>query len=141
MTLIFGVCMKYLRDKSKAQSATLRVFEHLKALDSFNSPSLRSEIYALTIQECRDQLTKDAEQNLIKPQIIDRLTEKLDNNESTPAHVQKLLSDLEWICIDAFYNHKMSYLEISTSQKITIAAVKNHISNAKLILNSNPSGL
>src|SRR5690606_8561267 len=103
MTLIFGVCMKYLRDKSKAQSATLRVFEHLKALDSFNSQSLRSEIYALTIQVCRDQLTKDVEQNLIKPQIIDRLAEKLDNTESIPAEVQKLLSDAEWICIDAFY--------------------------------------
>ena len=143
--LVFGVCMKYLRNATDAQDATQHVFEKaLGEVGKYEIPFFKSWIYSVAKNHCLMQLRSRSS----KPGTTDELpeetiTELLTDQElkmkellmEEQSHQLKAalheLNPEQRICVDMFYMEKLSYHEIETKTGFSFAQVKSHIQNGK----------
>lgn len=138
MALVFGVCMKYLREKTAAQDATMEVFERLLQYEPKQEiRNFRGFLYVVSRNHClmkqrgEKQISikysdEDMESSLeVHP--IDKEDAKMDALEKC----LKELKDLQKDCIEHFYLQRKSYLQVSKELKVTLNAVKSHIQNGK----------
>lgn len=139
--LLFGVCMKYLKQEEEARDAVQQVY--LKVL----SATAKSEVhnfggwvYQIARNECLSRLRQQPERPAD--------TETFDREEAPES-----LSVEEWMaedrkfvqleqalkelkihqkeCITLFYFQSKSYQEIATELELSVKEVKSHIQNGK----------
>ncbi|MEZ4721046.1 MAG: sigma-70 family RNA polymerase sigma factor [Flavobacteriales bacterium] len=137
MTLVFGVCMKYIGEKHAAQDATMEVFEKLLSHHpKAEVQNFRAYLFVVSRNHCLMKKRGD------KPVLIEisqadmELTMEvhpIDKDEQEAALNKCLaeLKDLQKTCVELFYLSKKSYTEISSELKVTLNAVKSHIQNGK----------
>jgi RNA polymerase sigma factor (sigma-70 family) len=138
--LLFGVCMKYLKNEEDAKDSVQQVF--LKALDElrkYRVEYFKSWIYMVAKNHClmkirdrkgtallnEDSLVQEADfpgpgDHLAKDRVLESLTESL--RELNPEQKQ---------CVTLFYLDKRSYQDIVDSTGFTLMQVKSHIQNGK----------
>jgi len=143
--LVFGVCMKYLKDAQVAEDLSMQVFEKLllKLADQ-EIEHFKSWLYVLTKNECLMQLRKEktggkqrflplSEQAFMEnehwehPDSEDVLEYDLVKLESCIGK----LNQAQEVCIRLFYLEKKSYQEIEEQTGYELKKVKSYIQNGK----------
>ena len=143
--LVFGLCMKYLKQEPAAKDMAMQVFEKLLSkLADQQVEKFKSWLYVLTKNECLMQLRKEKvngnqrflpldgshfmeNEPLEHPDDEDILEQDLGKLESC---IGKLKEEQE-ICIRLFYLEKKSYQEIEQSTGYALKKVKSYIQNGK----------
>lgn len=137
--LLFGVAMKYLKDKAQSEDAVQQVF--LKALTHLPHGKIlnfKGWLYILMRNHCL-QLLRDkhykAEESVLEHIKADE-TEKEDLllHEYTLEQMEISLRELiaeQRDCIMFFYLQKMSYQQVMDKTGFSFAQVKSYIQNGK----------
>lgn len=143
--LVFGVCMKYLKQANDAQDATQQVFEKaFSEIQKYDVAYFKSWIYSIAKNHCLMQLRNKGHQPLFFESFPEDLLEKTDSSASILQNenwleqqstelIQALqeLSHDQKICIELFYLQKLSYKEIEQKTGYSFQQVKSHIQNGK----------
>lgn len=147
MHLVYGVCLKYLKNREEAQDAVIELFEKLgKELHSKQVNTFKSWLYVVSKNHCLMKLRSQQAQ-LLKQKEFEKSELSFmesdailhpDNDHWEPEEMnQRLQECLEKLrehqraCIELFYFKELCYLEISDNLKIDIKKVKSYIQNGK----------
>ena len=143
--MVFGVCMKYLKNKSEAQDAAQQVFEKAyKEVGKYEIPYFKSWIYTLarniSLMRLRNLSNESASIEDIS-EIVDEnnsfeqeleLTEYLKETQLKQLHeALTQLNTEQQLCLKKFYFEKKSYQVIQNETGLTSQQVKSHIQNGK----------
>lgn len=143
--MLFGVCLKYLKDEEKAKDVVMDVFEKiLKDLKRHDVDNFRTWIYSVTKNQClmllrsekRQDARKEEYQHLMKEVVEFNIPQHL--NGETQAELDRRLDDAiaglkkeQQQCIKLFYFDKKSYEEIEANTGFTYKEVKSYLQNGK----------
>lgn len=143
--MLFGVCMKYLRDEEKSKDAVMDVFEKvLKDLKRHDVENFRTWVYSVAKNQCLMTLRKEKSLNAqhegytyMAGQIMESDLPEHLNGESQEETDRKLnmaiesLKDEQRKCIRLFYFEKKSYEQIEVQTGYNMKQVKSHLQNGK----------
>ncbi len=148
--LVYGVCLKYIKNKEECRDITMNIFEDLihkipkqKEIRSFNF-----WIYSVAKNECISFLRKTKknptsalDENFLENnhdfymenEVILTLYNKegSKSKEETVQEAVNQLSTAQKECIKAFYLEKQSYKQIADKLNLPLVKVKSHIQNGK----------
>ncbi len=148
--LVYGLCLKYLKDENEAEDLTMDVFERLLGrMKTYESIRVfRTWLYSVVKNECfnrcreikKEQILSSAQNFLEKnaPDFMEndgflRLIEEADG-QSTDKQVHTGLQQLnaeQQKCMELFYLEDRSYQEISEETGMPLKTVKSHLQNGK----------
>lgn len=143
MSLLYGVCFKYLQDADKSQDAVMQIFEELIPKLKFHDvDNFKSWLHVYTKHYCLMQLRKekrttvvDIEENLYESE--QKLSDIGDEEKWKEQDFQKLESCLSTLnleqqeCVRLFYLEQMCYKDIADRLSIDLNKVKSAIQNGK----------
>ena len=144
MPLVYGVCLKYLKNREAAQDAVMDIFEKLTIeLVKHEIPdNFKTWLYVVTKNFCLMKLRSDGTENRafnkMSAEIMDNgyslhpldETEEVDLSPALKICMEKL-KDLQRKSIELFYYKKLCYREIAENLNITEKKVKSDIQNGK----------
>ncbi len=140
-SLVYGVCLKYLKDREEAKDAAMNVFEKLiHLLEEHDVNHFKSWLYVTTRNHCLMYLR--ANKNKTTEELSPFLMETdgvLHHEEATvlEANLEKLerciekLAEEQQRCVRLFYMQEKCYQEIETETGFTSNKVKSYIQNGK----------
>lgn len=144
--LVYGVCMKYLRDEDESQDVQMHVFEKLlKDLGRHEIEQFKGWLYTVAKNEClmylRSQKSKKAHDLELKKDSQGVMENELalhpDGVTETERQLQTMESSLQELnetqrrCLELFYLEKKCYQEITTITGYNLNEVKSYIQNGK----------
>ncbi len=139
--LVYGVCLKYFRDRDDAKDAVMNLFEKLvPTLKTHEVENFKSWLYVTARNHClmqirsgkgkfTEQLQSQLMENTLllhpeeEPELEGNLT-KLEKCIENLAHEQKL-------CVQFFFLQEKCYSEIAQSTGFELSKVKSYIQNGK----------
>ena len=143
--LVFGLCMKYLKDEEEAQDLTVTVF--VKLFDDLLKHSItyfKSWLYIYSKNQCLMVLRKKQGDNKRKQDFEYEQKQNMEmegemhlnanQREKKYASLEKAINELgeeQRICILLFFNENKSYQEIALQTGYTLNNVKSYIQNGK----------
>jgi len=140
--VIYGVCLKYLKDRVEAQDATGDILE--KFMDIKIPPDihqLKAWIYVVTKNHCLMSLRKKKGITLpLSPNIdmeFDQELHPIDKELKKQAEIDVLNACIEALkneqknCVKMFYIQKLCYQDIVEQTGYQIKKVKSYIQNGK----------
>lgn len=142
MSLLYGVCFKYLQDADRSQDAVMQVFEELIGkLRSHEIENFKSWLHVYTKNYCLMQLRRDKrivqldiEDNLFESELKMERGDELKWNEEDfdklDLCVQKLNIE-QRDCVRLFYLEQMCYKDIAEQTGYELNKVKSAIQNGK----------
>lgn len=144
--LVFGLCMKYLKDTEKAKDAVMGIFEELMSdlqkheIDRFN-PWLHTKARNFCLMQLRKNQTQrknhkeltESEKQLVKSErdVHPMEDDKLEGDLEALANAMDQLKPEQRQCIELFYLKRKSYNEVSEITGMDYKEVKSHIQNGK----------
>ena len=138
--LLFGLCMKYLRNEEDAKDAVQQVFiKVIQELSKYKVEYFKSWLYMVGKNHCLMQLRQKKHLHLeIKESLIaaDDITDisafllKDQDLDLLKLAIVELKNEQK-ICIELFYLQQKSYEEISTHTGFSMLQVKSFIQNGK----------
>jgi RNA polymerase sigma factor (sigma-70 family) len=139
--LLFGVCMKYLKNEEEAKDAVQQVnLKVLGELQKYEVDYFKSWLYMVAKNHClmklRDKGKHTAPIDDAFPIATDESTGIIDHirNDQLHEYLQKALVSLETgqqVCVTLFYLEKKSYQEIAAQTGYNYMQVKSYIQNGK----------
>lgn len=140
--LLYGLCLKYLRDKDRAQDAVMQLFEDLLSkAGHYEIKTFRSWLYRVAKNHCLQILRKESKEisldYTINSMESDEFLHLIGEDESTEEQLKALHDCLEKLmepqrtCIICFFMEEMSYLDITEQTGFTLNNVKSYIQNGK----------
>lgn len=138
--LLFGVCMKYLKDENEARDCVQQIFlKVIQEVSKYKIDYFKSWLYMVAKNQCLT-LLRDK-----KGKIPVKLTEtnghfvhEEHNLENGPVITDDLLKEAlnglneeQYKCVTLFYLQKNSYQQISEVTGYSLLKVKSHIQNGK----------
>lgn len=142
--LVYGVCLKYLRDEEESKDAAMQVFEKLIVeLKEHEVSNFKSWLYTLSRNHCLMQLRT---RKLRNGQDVSRLSvlEELDSDRADhPQHedleeslvrMERGMDELppeQRRCLQLFYMEEKSYKEITDLTGYDFKQVKSYLQNGK----------
>jgi RNA polymerase sigma factor (sigma-70 family) len=143
--MVFGVCMKYLRDENESKDATMQIFEKLLMdLQKHEIGSFKPWLYTVTKNHCFMKLrTKPKEISGFESDLMEKEaflhlpTEAPDAVVDKELQLQKLekailkLEENQQKCIELFYLKQYSYQQITELTTYNLNQVKSYIQNGK----------
>lgn len=139
--LLYGVCLKYLKQEEEAKDAVQQVF--IKALDELQKypvSYVKSWLYMIAKNHCLMKLrnkngktTDWDDRYLAEPDETfdrDEMMQKERNVELLAKAMQELNDD-QRLCITLFYLEKKSYQDIVEISGFSLMQVKSHLQNGK----------
>ena len=142
MELVYGLCLKYLKDEGKAEDAVMGIFEELvRKTKEHEVDNFRSWLYVLAKNYCLMQLRK-AKKNLTvsyEPEIMQSidLQHPIDEAASDNGEMEKLDECLKQLkaeqkrCVSLFYLKGKSYKEIASMQEQSVGSIRSYIQNGR----------
>ena len=139
--ILFGVCMKYLKDETHAQDAVQQIFvKTIQELQKNKVEYFKSWLYMVAKNYCLMQLRKKG--NNVQPlpefgkelQSHETNREELYLKELSLQKLEKALPQLnteQQTCINLFYLQNRSYQQIAEETGYAVNQVKSHIQNGK----------
>lgn len=146
--LVFGVCMKYLKNEAMAEDMSMQVFEKLiTSLKEHEIQNFRPWLHMVTRNECLMHLRKQKGQ-----QVTELEPSRTENDDEVMEFAaEEHLDDVEWkemqldvleegikslneeqrLCIELFYLQKKSYQEVADLTGYDLKKVKSYIQNGK----------
>jgi len=145
IALIYGICLKYLKNREDAQDACIDIYEKLKeSVNRFEIKNFKSWIAKLAVNHClmflRANKSKMEKRHDFEKELLSDMENEEQMHPNDVSHdnrietMLKVLDDLkedQRNCIMMFYFHKHSYIEIAQLQQMTEKEVKSHIQNGK----------
>jgi len=145
MHLVYGVCMKYLKDREAARDATMQIFEKLVTeLLRREIENFRPWLYVLAKNHCLMTLRSEKSQNIHKVNLIENTEIFMEsdgamhhNDVTQEATLDALKNCMEQLkasqkeCVKLFYLEEKCYQEIAEMLKMELNMVKSHIQNGK----------
>jgi RNA polymerase sigma factor (sigma-70 family) len=137
--LIFGVCLKYLKDEDASKDAVMGIFEELIVKVKLHDiRQFRSWVYVLSRNYCLMQLRSGKKAEVISLDEVMEFTPFLhpDNNnrEETLKALERCIEKLAAVqkqSIDLFYLKEKCYKEIADMTGFSLNDVKSYIQNGK----------
>lgn len=139
--LVYGICMKYLKDSDSSKDAVMVVFEKLlEDLKTRKVDNFGHWIHIVAKNHCLMQLRKGnletsfPENNL--PEIVENEEEK-HHIEDTENNIQRLENGMQLLaieqrsCVELFYLQEKSYQEVAYLTGYSLNQVKSYIQNGK----------
>jgi len=140
--LLYGVCMKYLKNEEEAKDAVQQVFlKAITELRKYKVQYFKSWIYMVAKNHClmklrdrpgrfpvevkEDQLSDNTDPSVPAPHI------EKDKQLSMLTECLRSLAAEQQECVTLFYLQKKSYQEISETTGYTAMQVKSYIQNGK----------
>ena len=144
--LVFGVCMKYLKDEDEAQDAVMQIFEKLLTdLKKHSIANFKAWLYMVSKNNCLMQLR--AAKNLLEKQkefkkdasffmetMHDEHLISGNNKEKTLTKLEDCIGKLnekQRISVDLFFIKEKCYQEVVDETGFTMNDVKSFIQNGK----------
>ena len=139
--LLFGVCMKYLKNEEDAKDCVQQIF--LKVLtdaSKYKITYFKSWLYMVAKNHCLMKLRSSTTKNLqeITESIADAPAEdqksEIIENERTYSLLEEAIEELneeQKQCVTLFYIHKLSYNQIVEKTGYSLSQVKSYIQNGK----------
>jgi len=147
MHLIFGVCMKYLKNEEEAKDAVMQIFEKLiTSIEKQEIENFKSWIYTVSKNHCLMKLRKEKAiakneerfKKYISAEIMELADEIHLNNDADGEDIfEKLnmavknLKNEQRVCIEMLYLQNKSYGDVAEVTGLTMKQVKSHIQNGK----------
>ena len=139
--LLFGVCMKYIKQEDEARDCVQQIFvKVITELAKYRVEYFKSWIYTIARNHC---LMKLRDQHGRAAELSESMLAAWDDEPGNNSHRQKEQL-LEWmgdaleelgkeqkLCVTLFYLDKRSYQEIAANTGFTLMQVKSHIQNGK----------
>ena len=139
--LLFGVCMKYIKQEDEARDCVQQIFvKVITELAKYRVEYFKSWIYTIARNHC---LMKLRDQHGRAAELSESMLAAWDDEPGNNSHQQKEQL-LEWmgdaleelgkeqkLCVTLFYLDKRSYQEIASNTGFTLMQVKSHIQNGK----------
>ena len=146
-TLVYGVCMKYLKDEDLAKDATMQVFENLiTLLKKHQVDNFKAWLHTIVKNHCLMDLRKKNQNNIssydeivettqidMEKEEVSHLDDKLEKEKELELLDKAMvgLKEEQKVCIELFYLKDMSYNEIASITGFDIKQVKSYIQNGK----------
>ncbi len=137
--LLFGVCMKYLKNEEDAKDAVQQIFlKAINELEKYEITYLKSWLYKVACNFCLMKLRGEknfktySEDTLLSLPIDD--TEHAQIREINLNTLEASLAELnneQKSCITLFYLQKNSYQEITEKTGYSLLQVKSYLQNGK----------
>ncbi|MEP2670050.1 MAG: sigma-70 family RNA polymerase sigma factor [Cyclobacteriaceae bacterium] len=140
-SLMYGVCLKYLKDRDDAKDAVMQIFEKLNQnLKTHEIEYFKSWLYTTTKNHCLMQIR--GRKKVIQEEIDENIMETTfilhhDNENNNEIELSKLEKCIEQLgqgqkdCVELFYLKEMCYKEIVDLTGLELKKVKSHIQNGK----------
>jgi RNA polymerase sigma factor (sigma-70 family) len=138
--LVFGVSLKYLRNKDESHDMVINIFEKLLTdLKNFEILKFRPWLHSVTRNHCLMYLRKANRPGTEKD--IETLQHKLQEEENDKPEKEfqlnrlddamKDINEEQRICITLFYLSDKSYQQIAAETGWELNKIKSHIQNGK----------
>jgi RNA polymerase sigma-70 factor (ECF subfamily) len=145
MHLVYGVCLKYLKDRDDSMDAVMQIFEKLIIeIPRHDIENFKNWLHVVTKNYCLMQLRSSkshAEKlnNWINDplifmeynKVLHPIDEDRPNIEEALADCVERLKNEQRECIRLFYYDNRCYNEIAEKLDLDIKKVKSHLQNAK----------
>ena len=139
--LLFGVCIKYLKNEEEAKDAVQQVFlKTINELQKYRVEYIKSWLYMVAKNHCLMKLRDKGKRTYeINDQVISAPQDNEDINEikkkdralDTMSQALKELSKEQELCVTLFYLEKKSYQQVADHTGYNMMQVKSHIQNGK----------
>jgi RNA polymerase sigma factor (sigma-70 family) len=141
MDLVYGVCLKYLKDAELSKDAVLQIYEELvEKLKKHEVEHFKSWLYTLARNHCLMQLRREKgkktvemqeqfmqNSELLHPEHVLQKEEQLNTMEEC----MKQLALEQKQCVELFYLQGKCYNEICEQTGLEWNKVRSHIQNAR----------
>jgi RNA polymerase sigma-70 factor, ECF subfamily len=145
MHLVYGVCLRYLKERDESKDAVMQIFEKLiTEIPKQKIENFRSWLFVVTKNYClmhlrslksQDERFREWAYNSVLFMENGNNLHPIDEDgaemEANLADCIKRLRDEQGECIRLFYFENKSYSEIALSLIIDEKSVKSHLQNAK----------
>ncbi len=144
--LIFGVCMKYLKNEDDSQDASMQIFEKLLVdLRKHEVQQFKAWLHMVCKNFCLMHLRSQATKTKHDKEIQRDMTVVMENGynlhltaEQTKEiqltymeECMKGLNEEQRLCVELFYLQEKSYNEVAAMTSFSMNNVKSHIQNGK----------
>jgi RNA polymerase sigma-70 factor (ECF subfamily) len=139
--LLYGVCMKYLKDEEEAKDAVQQIF--LKVITEVNRYKVdyfKSWLYIIAknlclmkIRDRQGRIPVELSDKMISDENVYRKKELLEKDQ-TLSLIEEGLNELnedQKLCVSLFYLQKKSYQQITDETGFNLLQVKSYIQNGK----------
>ncbi|PIQ19898.1 MAG: RNA polymerase subunit sigma-24 [Cytophagales bacterium CG18_big_fil_WC_8_21_14_2_50_42_9] len=142
--LVYGMCLKYLKDEEDSKDAVMQIFEKIvPVLKNQEVTKFQHWLHVLVRNFClmelrsrKNRLSRSFQHEV--PELLQTTAtptpENTDRNEIKLEYLEKGLEEIpaeQKICLELFYLHKKSYQEIANQTGFEINKVKSYIQNGK----------
>lgn len=141
MPLIYGLCLKYLKDEDHSKDAVMQIFEELvNKLRIHEVANLKSWLYTLARNHCLMVLRSAGKQqfvsiedNFVESDVISHqdIDEKRESDFALMEKCMKTLSDEQRESVRLFYLEQKCYSEVASITGFDMNKVKSYIQNGK----------
>lgn len=140
-SLVYGVCLNYLKDRDDAKDAVMQVFEKLiETLLNHQVENFKSWLYVTARNHCLMQLRarKGKRMEEFSPQLMENefllhLEEEPDMEQNL-TKLEKCITELvadQQQCVRLFYLQEKCYKDITSLTGLDLNKVKSYIQNGK----------
>jgi RNA polymerase sigma factor (sigma-70 family) len=139
--LLFGVCMKYLKNEEDAKDCVQQIFlKAINELHKYKVEYFKSWLYMIAKNNC---LMKLRDKGKYSVEITERMAATPDTTDdknlliekdNTLSKMQSALQQLnheQQLCVTLFYLEKKSYTEVAAKTGFSMMQVKSNIQNGK----------
>lgn len=140
-SMVYGVCLKYLRDREESRDAVMQIFEKLiGSLKEHDVTHFKSWLYVSARNHCLMALRSKKGKNFqdISSLVMENeVTTHPDDGPEMEANLSKLercmeqLGDEQKKCVQLFYLQQKCYQEITEVTGFDFNKVKSFIQNGK----------
>jgi RNA polymerase sigma factor (sigma-70 family) len=138
MHLVYGVCLKYLKDEEQSKDAVMQIFEELVTKAARHDvKQFKSWLYVLSRNFCLMQLRSDKRHQTEKLDDIMEFADdlhpynELEENMTALERCKEKLPEPQKVSIQLFYTDEKCYKEIADDTGYTMNEVKSYIQNGK----------
>ena len=138
MHLVYGVCLKYLKEPEASKDAVMQIFEKLaKKVPEQEITHFKSWLYVVTRNHCLMSLRQQQKRKNTEALFMESTINLHLNGESDEVHSKLItkaiatLSEEQQHCIKLFYFQSLSYQEIADETGYKLKKVKSYIQNGK----------
>ncbi len=137
--LVFGVCLKYLKNSDDSKDAVIKIFEKIiEDLKNTKVTYFKSWLYMVSKNHCLMILRKKKHDTSNIDDIqLPYEQEELSNFEANELKFNELdkallqLKESQRLCIMLFYIEELSYDDVSKKTGLSLNEVKSNIQNGK----------
>lgn len=144
--LIYGVCLKYLRDREAGKDATMQIFEKLIVeLPKRDVENFKPWLHVITKNHCLMQLRSQKAKSVQQEKIVKDHAYFMESSyELHPNNESILEQDLDALkkcidklkaeqkdCVRLFYLEEKCYQEIADELRLEVKKIKSFIQNGK----------